>query len=99
MARKVSKAPETLDFESALKELETIVEQLEAEEIPLDRSLELFERGQKLARRCEHQLKDAENKVRLLLENADGELEEQPLADEADADDKEDEEEADELNF
>jgi len=54
-------------FETSLTTLEQIVGQLESGELPLERSLELFEEGVSLARRCQSQLQAAERKVELLL--------------------------------
>lgn len=59
-------------FEQSLKELESIVEQLEAGDLPLEQSLELFERGVGLSRECQKRLDDAEQKVEILLKGADG---------------------------
>ena len=59
-------------FESSLKELEQIVEQLEAGDLPLERSLELFEQGVNLSRDCQRRLDEAERRVELLLKNNDG---------------------------
>ena len=59
-------------FESSLKELEQIVEQLEAGDLPLERSLQLFEQGVKLSRDCQQRLDEAENRVELLLKNGYG---------------------------
>jgi exodeoxyribonuclease VII small subunit len=68
------------DFESALKSLEAIVVQLEAGDIPLDRSLELFEEGIRISRFCNTKLEEAERKVETLIKTADGSLEEVPLS-------------------
>jgi exodeoxyribonuclease VII small subunit len=54
-------------FEESLSSLERIVSQLESGELPLEKALELFERGVGLARRCQTQLAEAERKVELLL--------------------------------
>ena len=59
-------------FESSLKELEQIVEQLETGDLPLERSLELFEQGVNLSRDCQKRRDEAERKVELLLQNNDG---------------------------
>jgi exodeoxyribonuclease VII small subunit len=59
-------------FESSLKELEQIVEQLESGDLPLERSLELFEQGVNLSRDCQKRLDEAERRVELLLKNPDG---------------------------
>jgi exodeoxyribonuclease VII small subunit len=58
-------APE-LSFEQAFEELEAIVEQLEAGQLPLEESLVLFERGQALAARCGQLLESAELRVKQL---------------------------------
>jgi len=59
-------------FESSLDELEQIVRQLEGGDLPLDRSLELFERGVRLSRECQRRLDEAERKVEILLRGNDG---------------------------
>ena len=61
----------TLTYEQALKELEGIVEQLEAEVGNLDQALQLFERGQLLAKHCSELLEKAELKVQELTEDGD----------------------------
>ena len=58
-------------FESSLKELEEIVEQLEAGDLPLERSLELFEKGVTLSRDCQQRLDEAERRVEVLLKTSD----------------------------
>ena len=62
---------QSVDFEKSLQELETLVEQLEQGELPLEDSLQRFEQGIKLARACQRALKDAEQKVRVLTEAND----------------------------
>ena len=59
-------------FESSLKELERIVEQLEEGDLPLEKSLELFEQGVRLSRDCQKRLDEAERKVEILLKGDDG---------------------------
>jgi len=54
-------------FETALEELEKIVRELEAGELPLERSLELFERGVGLSEHCRKQLEEAETRVETLV--------------------------------
>lgn len=61
-----SKSIEKLNYEEAFKELETIVNALEADQHPLEEAMELFERGQALAQRCSELLDGAESKVREL---------------------------------
>ena len=59
-------------FEASLEELEQIVRHLEAGDLPLDRSLELFEQGVRLSRECQKRLDEAERKVEILLRGNDG---------------------------
>ncbi len=70
---KTSETPDDLsnelDFESALEDLETLVESMEAGEMSLEESLRAFERGVKLTRHCQSALKAAELKVRMLTES------------------------------
>ncbi|WP_418902893.1 exodeoxyribonuclease VII small subunit [Terripilifer ovatus] len=61
-----------LPFEEALKELETIVSQLEGGQVALDKSIELYERGEKLKVHCETLLKSAEARIEKISLAADG---------------------------
>jgi exodeoxyribonuclease VII small subunit len=61
-------------FESALGELESIVQQLEQGDLDLEESLKLFERGVKLSRECRERLVKAERRIEILLKDADGSL-------------------------
>lgn len=61
-------------FEQSMTELEGIVTKLEAGDITLDDSLELFETGIKLAKDCQKKLDDAEKKVKILTTSKDGEV-------------------------
>ena len=56
------------DFESALKELEALVERMESGDLPLEQALQLFERGVELTRICQASLQQAELKVEQLIE-------------------------------
>ncbi len=67
-----------IDFEQALGELETVVEQLEKGELSLEDSLTRFERGVELTRLCQITLRQAEQKVDKLLER-DGQVSVAPL--------------------
>jgi exodeoxyribonuclease VII small subunit len=62
------KKTDKIDFESALKELETLVEQMEQGDISLEQSLENFERGIVLTRACQKALQEAEQKVQILTQ-------------------------------
>jgi exodeoxyribonuclease VII small subunit len=52
-----------MNFETALQQLETIVDQLERGDVPLDKSIEIYERGEALRNRCDALLKAAEAKI------------------------------------
>lgn len=59
--------PAAVPFEESLGELENIVRQLESSDLPLEKSIELFERGVKLSDECRKQLLDAETRVEILM--------------------------------
>jgi len=85
MTKKKSDDPSNeaeVDFESALKELETLVSRMESGELSLDESLKAFERGIELTRKCQSSLEAAELKVQTLtkdkeLEDSDPKIDEQ----------------------
>jgi exodeoxyribonuclease VII small subunit len=52
-----------MSFEEAMRELETVVTQLERGDVALEESIRLYERGAELKARCETKLKEAEEKV------------------------------------
>ena len=56
----------TPSFEAGLGELESVVKQLESGDLPLEKALELFEKGMQLSDACRKQLEEAETKVELL---------------------------------
>jgi len=70
MAKNEPKAIDTLTYEAAFAELETIVAALEAGERPLEETMTLFERGQALTKRCAELLDKAELKVQALAGEA-----------------------------
>jgi exodeoxyribonuclease VII small subunit len=59
-------------FESSLVALERIVRELERGELPLEKSLELFEAGVRLSRECQERLNEAERRIEVLLQDGDG---------------------------
>lgn len=59
-------------FEESLKKLESIVDQLEKGDLPLEQSLGLFEEGVALSAVCKQELDTAEGKVQMLLKQRDG---------------------------
>ena len=61
-----------LSFEAALAELETIVRSLEQGAEPLDKSIELYQRGDALKRHCEARLKAAQARIEQISIGADG---------------------------
>jgi exodeoxyribonuclease VII small subunit len=63
-----TKKGKTPDFEQALEDLEATVERLERGDLPLEEALKQFERGIGLARSCQAALKQAEQKVEILLQ-------------------------------
>ena len=72
MAKK--KTVSQFSYEEAFQELDSIVAQLEGGELPLEKALKLFERGQKLATRCNELLEKAELKLRKLVPDDTGEF-------------------------
>ena len=61
----------TPSFEAGLTELETVVKELEAGDLPLERALALFEKGTALSAACRKQLDDAETRVEQLIRRGD----------------------------
>ncbi len=66
-------AGKSLNLEKALADLENLVEELESGELPLEKAMKKFEEGIKLTRGCQAALKEAEQKVEILLQGAGGE--------------------------
>lgn len=54
-------------FETSLTELEAVVRDLESGELPLERAIQLFERGMTLSQQCRQQLEEAETRVEVLV--------------------------------
>ncbi len=59
-------------FEESLKQLESIVAQLERGDLPLEDSIKIFEEGVRLSGECKQELDQAEGKVQILLKQRDG---------------------------
>lgn len=74
-----SSAPAELRFEEALKKLESIVESMEGDDLPLEILLARFEEGTKLAQVCQSKLAEAELKIQQLEKSAAGELVLKPM--------------------
>ena len=61
-----------MSFEDAMRELEKVVGDLERGDVPLEKSIALYERGAQLKQRCQTKLKEAEEKVALITQEGDG---------------------------
>ena len=57
-------------FETSLDKLEKLVEKMEDGDLTLEESLKIFEEGVKLTRECQQALANAEQKVKLLIEES-----------------------------
>ena len=69
---------ETMSFEQALQELETIVRRLEEGKTNLDEAISAYERGAALRAHCEKKLKDARLRVEQIVVKSDGTIEKKP---------------------
>ena len=65
-------AKKSINLEKSLADLEALVEELESGDLPLDKAMKKFEEGIKLTRGCQTALKEAEQKVEILLKSAGG---------------------------
>jgi len=75
-------AKKSLNLEKSLADLETLVDELESGDLPLEKAMKKFEDGIKLTRQCQAALKEAEQKVEILVQSAGGEdLEDFAVAD------------------
>ena len=80
MSAKVKKAAAAdITFEAAAEKLESIVEAMESEELPLEKLLVQYEEGTKLVKICESKLQAAEKRITQLEENLEGELATRPV--------------------
>ena len=68
---KSQEAPQK-SFEFSLEALEKIVRELEQGDLPLEKSLELFEQGVRLSRECQERLNQAERRIEILLRDSEG---------------------------
>lgn len=78
MADKPPGAKPTESFEASLAELEQVVKQLEAGDLPLEKSLALFERGISLSDTCRKKLEEAETRVEILIRK-EGKIQPEPF--------------------
>ena len=70
---------ESLNFEEALGELEGIVRNLETAQIPLEDSINAYERGISLKKHCETRLREAQAKIEKITVDKDGAVSTEPL--------------------
>jgi exodeoxyribonuclease VII small subunit len=68
-----------VSFEDAVEKLESIVEEMESDELPLDKLLVRYEEGTKLVKACEEKLQSAEMRITQLEETLEGELAARPV--------------------
>ena len=68
-----------VSFEDAVKKLESIVGEMESDELPLDKLLVRYEEGAKLVKACEEKLRSAEMRMTQLEETLEGELAARPV--------------------
>lgn len=72
-------APDSLNFEDALAELEKIVGALESGQAPLENSIQAYERGIALKKQCEKKLAEAQEKIEKITISPDGTPSAQPF--------------------
>ena len=72
--------PKPKSFESSLEELERVVRELEQGDMPLERSLELFEQGVALSRECQERLNQAERRIEILMRDNKGQPTTRPFS-------------------
>ena len=70
-----------INLEKSLASLEKLVDELESGDLPLEKAMQKFEEGIKLTRRCQSALREAEQKVEILMKDADGDTVEEFLDD------------------
>ncbi|WP_255939971.1 exodeoxyribonuclease VII small subunit [Saccharibacillus sp. JS10] len=76
-----------LNFEQAMEQLENIVGELEQGDVPLEKAIDLFQRGMQLSQLCGQKLEQVERKIETIVEE-DGQLRRRNFAEEVDGGDK-----------
>lgn len=61
-----------MNFEDALRALEDVVRKLESGDVPLDQSIDLYERGEKLRQHCQARLDAAQARIEKIVQGPDG---------------------------
>lgn len=75
IAARMASDPQTIDtlsFEDSLRALETIVRQLESGDVPLEDSISLYEKGEKLRQHCQKRLDAAQARIERIVAGPDG---------------------------
>lgn len=83
---KSSEAPSEQTFETAIGRLEVLVEEMEREDLPLERLIVNYEEGIKLVKTCQQKLADAEKRIEIIQRQAGGEATLRPFDAEAESD-------------
>jgi exodeoxyribonuclease VII small subunit len=78
MSEQPEKDKPAVSFETCLEDLEKVVKELEGGDLPLERALELFEKGVALSESCRRQLEEAETRVEMLIKK-NGKLQPEPF--------------------
>ena len=76
----MSKKEENKSFEDLMQTLENIVQTLEKGDLNLDESVAKFEEGMKISKECNKMLESSEKRISILLENSNGEMEEEKFS-------------------
>jgi exodeoxyribonuclease VII small subunit len=71
-----------------MKNLERIVQELEAGDLPLEKAIKKFEEGIKLTKLCSEKLDETEKKISILLKNSEGQMTEKPFMSSDETDDE-----------
>ena len=66
-------------FEKSVEQLEQIIRELEAGDLPLEKAIQRFEEGIRLSKECAQKLDETEKKISLLVQEVDGSLTEKPF--------------------
>ncbi|MGM1046003.1 Exodeoxyribonuclease VII small subunit [Paenibacillus uliginis N3/975] len=67
-----------MSFEEAMTQLETIVGQLEDGDVPLEKAIDLYQKGMRLSQMCSQKLEQVEQKIEMIVEEG-GELKRRPF--------------------
>lgn len=79
MPAKASKTEPEISFETAVERLESLVEAMESDKLPLSDLLVRYEEGTRLVKFCQEQLTAAEKRIEFITRNAKGEPQVEPF--------------------